>query len=232
LTRRDLQPEIMDDPALDPERHDEALRGLARVNVLSASDAITWRPIAALAKREGLRELSVLDLASGGGDVGLALVRRAARAGVTLRLTGYDMSSVAVDRARAAAAAAGIAAEFVVRDVLSNPPDRPFDVVTCSLFLHHLETPTAVDVLRLMREAATRLVVVNDLVRSRLGYVAAQIVCRVVTRSAVVRYDGPQSVAAAFTLDEVRRAAAEADLRGADVRQVWPFRFRLAWERS
>lgn len=220
----------MDDPRLDATRHAEALRGLARINSLSASDAIVWRPIAATAKRLGLQELSVLDLASGGGDVGLGLVRRAARRGIRLHLTGYDLSATAVERARAAARSADVAADFQVRDVLNAPLERRFDVVTCSLFLHHLESDVVVALLRRMREAATRLVVVNDLLRSRLGYAAAHAVCRLATRSEVVRFDGPQSVAAAFRTDEIRRLAESAGLGDATVRRVWPFRFCLSWE--
>lgn len=230
LARRDLQPEIMDDPSLDAARHAEALRGLARINAISASDAIVWRPLAELAARHGLKELTVLDMASGGGDVGLGLVRRAARRGIRIQLTGYDLSATAVDRARTAASSAAIDADFQVRDVLREPAERQFDVVTCSLFLHHLPTEDAVVLLRRMREAAKRLVVVNDLVRSRLGYAAAHAVCRLLTKSEVVRFDGPQSVAAAFRPDEIVRLAESAGLRGATVRSVWPFRFLLSWE--
>lgn len=83
-----------------------------------------------------------------------------------------------------------------------------------------------------MRRAADKLVVVNDLLRSRIGYTAAQLVCRVVTRSDVVRFDGPQSVAAAFRLEEVRKLADRAGLRGTRLEKVWPFRFLLTWEPS
>jgi 2-polyprenyl-3-methyl-5-hydroxy-6-metoxy-1,4-benzoquinol methylase len=220
----------MDRPDLDRERHEDALRGLARVNALSSSDAIVWRPIAALAARRRLQQLTLLDLGSGGGEVAIGVARRAARAGLQLKVCGYDMSPLAVDRARAAASAAGVEAEFVLRDVFREPPDRPFDVVTCSLFLHHFEAGEVVTLLRRMREAAARLVVVNDLLRSRVGYLAAHAVCRVVTRSDVVHYDGPQSVAAAFRLDEIRTLADEAGLMGARLERVWPFRFRLTWE--
>jgi hypothetical protein len=81
-----------------------------------------------------------------------------------------------------------------------------------------------------MRRAARRLVVVNDLRRSCWGYAAAQFVCHVITRSNVVRYDGPQSVAAAFRLDEIRCIAERAGLHGMQLRKVWPFRFQLTWK--
>jgi len=232
LAVRDLQPEILDQPGLDRDRHESALVGLARVNTLSKSDALVWDPIRKLANRRGLRELSVLDVASGGGDVGLGLVRRAQAAGIQIRLTGYDVSPIAVDRAQRRAQSLGVEAEFVVHDVFAGPLDGPFDVVMCSLFLHHLDEAQAVEILDRMRAAARKLVVVNDLLRSRVGYAAAQVVCRVVSRSDIVHYDGPQSVAAAFRLDEFRNLADRAGLVGAALRKVWPFRFLLTWEPS
>jgi 2-polyprenyl-3-methyl-5-hydroxy-6-metoxy-1,4-benzoquinol methylase len=149
-----------------------------------------------------------------------------------VRLTGYDVSPTAVAQARRRAAAAGIDADFAVHDLFAGPLDRQFDIVTCTLFLHHLDEMQAVGLLATMRRAADKLVVVNDLLRSRIGYTAAQLVCRVVTRSDVVRFDGPQSVAAAFRLEEVRKLADRAGLRGTRLEKVWPFRFLLTWEPS
>lgn len=232
LTVRDLRPEIMDDPDLSPQRHATALAGLARVNVLSHTAGLIWRPIAKMAARQGLRELSLLDIASGGGDVGMELIRHARAAGIRLRYTGCDISETAVAYARQRAESQGIEAEFTVHDIFAEPLAGPFDVVVCSLFLHHLDESAAVELLRRMRDTARRLVVVSDLRRSRLGYALAHLICRIVTRSEVVRYDGPQSVAAAFRLDEVRRLAERAGLGGSHLHNIWPFRFLLTWEPS
>lgn len=232
LNRRDLQPEVMDQPGLDLDRHRTALAGLARVNVLSRTAAGVWRPMRELARRRGLQELTVCDLACGGGDVGLGLVRCGLRDGIRVRLTGYDVSPTAVERARDSAGASGLDADFAIHDLFADPLERTFDVVTCTLFLHHLDETQAVDLLTAMRRSAGQLVVVNDLVRSRIGYTAAQVVCRLVSRSDVVHYDGPQSVAAAFRVDEVRKLAERAGLRGAQFQKAWPFRFMLTWEPS
>jgi len=45
-----------------------------------------------------------------------------------------------------------------------------YDVVCCSLFLHHLNDAQAITVLGKMREAAGTLALVNDLARNRPGY--------------------------------------------------------------
>jgi len=235
LACRDLQPELMDQPGLEADRHRQALAGLARTNWLGGVSRSLWRRIRRLRTAQGvLSELSICDIASGAGDVTVGLCRRAKRDGVKLRVTGYDISPCAVETAQSRADAEGVDARFELRDVLTSPPESlgRFDVVMCSTFLHHLTEEQAVELLRRMAQMARRLVLVSDLERRRLGYNLAQVVVRIVTRSEVVHYDGPQSVAASFTADEARGLAARAGLAKAEVRRTWPFRYLLSWEHA
>src|SRR3954471_12933629 len=126
LSRRDLRPEIMDQPDLDSSRHEIALSALARVNAISRAAAAVWRPICDIAARHGLQTLSVCDIACGSGDMGLDWVRRAQSREMRLQLTGYDISPVAVTQARQRAERERLPAEFAVRDVLSDPPEQTF----------------------------------------------------------------------------------------------------------
>src|SRR5512140_901727 len=91
------EPEIMDDPALDSGRHEAALRGLSRLNYLSGSARTIWPPMAALAQQLGRRQLRVLDVATGAGDVPVRLWRMARRAGLHLEILGLDASPRAVE---------------------------------------------------------------------------------------------------------------------------------------
>jgi 2-polyprenyl-3-methyl-5-hydroxy-6-metoxy-1,4-benzoquinol methylase len=222
----------MDQPGIEAERHRLALAGLARTNRLSGVSRSFWRRIRRWAAAKNCKELTLCDIASGAGDVAAGLWRTANRAGLKLSVTGYDISRTAVETAQARADAGGVDARFEVRDVLAGPPETAgrFDVVTCSLFLHHLTDEQAVELLRRMAQMARRLVLVSDLERGRIGYAVAWGVVRLVTRSEVVHYDAPQSVAAAFTVDEAKRLAADAGLTGAEVRRCWPFRYLLSWE--
>ena len=100
LTRRRLQPEIMDCPDLGAARHWHALRGLARINWLSGSAGILWPSIRQLAKEATSRPLRILDVACGGGDVSIALYRRVAQAGLNVQIEAADISSNALTYAR------------------------------------------------------------------------------------------------------------------------------------
>jgi 2-polyprenyl-3-methyl-5-hydroxy-6-metoxy-1,4-benzoquinol methylase len=231
LARRQRRPELMDQPDLDPAEHIHALWGLARINRFSRSDAILWPAIARLARAGGGLPIRVLDLASGGGDVPIALAKRASRAGLPLEIAGCDVSPEAVRFARKQAEGMGASVRFFPLDVMREAIPAGYDVVTCSLFLHHLAEADACVFLRKAADAAGRLVLINDLVRDPLAYALAWSACRILTRSPVVRYDGPASVAGAFTLAEARRLAENAGLGGVTLARHWPRRFLLSWSR-
>jgi SAM-dependent methyltransferase len=232
MLARSPQPELMDDPEIDPRVHRQALRGLSRINRLSRTAAILWRAIRAHVPQESAVRL--LDLGCGGGDVLIGLARRGAREGIEVHGLGCDVSATAVQHAREAAAQAGGRAgrlEFIQCDCLRDDLPGDFDVAYCSLFVHHLAENDVTRVLRRMRDAACRAVLVDDLRRTRWGYALAWWGTRVLSRSQVVHTDGPLSVAAAFTEDEFRALAERAGLSGARLTRHWPCRFLLEWSR-
>jgi hypothetical protein len=104
------------------------------------------------------------------------------------------------------------------------------DVVMCSLFLHHLGDGEAVEFLRSMGGSARRMVLVNDLTRTRAGLVLAYFGGRFLAGSHVNRIDSIRSVGAAFTIAEAHRLAQQAGLTGAIIEKKWPCRFLLSWE--
>lgn len=229
LGQRRRRDELMDQPGLTPVAHRAALRGLKRINLWSGSDRILWPRLRRLAAKLRPAPLCVLDVACGGGDVLARLAHRAADAGIPATFTGIDRSEVAI--AEAAEATAGSGVRFVVADALSGDWPGEYDAVISSLFLHHLDRDDAVTLLRRMAAAAQRLVLVNDLRRSALGYALAWVGTRLLSRSPVVHFDGPVSVAGAWTPAEAGQLAADAGLGGATVEPRWPCRFLLAWER-
>ena len=215
MTQRCRRPELMDQPGLDLTEHVRALQGLGRINTLSRTSAHFWRPILDLARSRKQAEgpLRILDLATGGGDLPMALARRALQAGIDLVVEGCDVSPQAVGYAQGRADEQGGRVRFFVLDALNGDLPTGYDVVSCSLFLHHLEEPDAILLLDRMATAARRLVLIDDLIRSRWGYLLALVGCHMLSGSHVVHVDGPISVAAAFTPSEILALAKRAGLR-------------------
>ena len=232
LAQRHRQPEWMDQPGIDPLAHSQALQGLRRINAFSGAVGSLFAPIRSLAQERDGRPLRVLDLACGGGDNTTALAERARREGLAVAVDGCDLSAQAVAIATRNAEERTLGSRFFQADALNDPLPNDYDVILCSLFLHHLDQNEAVALLQRMGRASRCLVLVNDLIRSPLGYGLAWVGCRLLSRSPIVHFDGPVSVQGAFRMEEVRALAAQAGLAGATVQRSWPERYLLRWRRS
>ncbi len=231
IDRRRRVDERMDQSGLDAGLHMQALCGLERINRISRTAAVLWSALEDLASRPDRPPLRVLDVACGGGDIALSLAKRARQAKRRVEIDGCDLSNTAVDYASKRAKTGRIEARFFVHDALGDPLPNGYDVVMNTLFLHHLDEPDAVLLLKNLGGSALELVLVDDLIRSRLGYTMAYVGCRLLSRSAIVHFDGPASVAGAFTKEEALTLAEQAGLQGATAKTHWPQRFLLRWTR-
>ncbi|MCC5829871.1 MAG: methyltransferase domain-containing protein [Phycisphaeraceae bacterium] len=218
----------MDDPNLDAAMHQQALAGLARIGRLSGTVVQFWKRLRAIHLREGGRRLQVLDLATGGGDVVIALARRAASERIPMGFTGCDNRQLCLERAGRESASIGVKPNWVCASLPDWRPWQPFDVVISNLFIHHLPTPAVADLLKAMPSYG-RYGLICDLDRSYLGLAMAWLGCRVLSRSPVVHVDGPRSVHAALTAGEISALARNSGLTAARVTKIWPQRWMLSW---
>lgn len=228
---RSRVPELMDAEDLDPAKHDAALRGLARLNRASRSDAILWPGLRRLALGTD-RVLRVLDVATGSGDLPMALDARARREGIRLEWVLCDRSPQALANAEAAVRSHSMRCSLTRVDVLHEPLPSGCDVVLSSLFLHHMDHEDVVRLLGAMRVAARLAIGVADLDRTRLGLCMAWLGAHALTRSPIVHFDAVASVRAAHARAEIEQMARDAGLDGCTVDRAWPQRWRLWWHRA
>jgi len=236
LQVRHREPEIMDQPDLDRDRLDYALGGLSRLNRWSGSAAKLWPVLRDLAMQSQRADsptcpkpvtLRILDLATGAGDNPIRLALKARKENLSMYFAGCDVNPRSIEFASRRAQEAGADVDWLVRDVLTDELPSGYDVVMCSLFMHHLNNDQAVCLLGRMWQAASRAVVVCDLVRSRFGLWLATAASRILTRSDVVHTDGPISVRAAYTIDEFANIVNHAGLLENRIWRRWPARFLL-----
>lgn len=232
LKKRVLEPEDIDDPALEKEQLFGALRGLTTINFLSASAGSVWTPMVRLARHRKLERLRILDVATGGGDIPRALWRKGKRAGLKLEILGIDVSERALEFATRQCGECGADVRFEQRDILRDGLPAAYDVIVSSLFLHHLKNDHALEFLTAAARTANHLVLINDLRRGRYGLTLSYFAGRILSSSPVVRVDALRSVRAAFTMDEALDLAKAAGMQEATVSRRWPARYLLSWERK
>jgi ubiquinone/menaquinone biosynthesis C-methylase UbiE len=214
--QRTVIPELLDTDAGSPAEVEGSLADLRLVNRWFGGASTLFRLVRNVAQRTGAREFSLLDVAGASGDIAHYVQARMLRLGVRVDIVLLDRSTSHLSQQFPAVAADALAMPF---------PDGSFDLVTSSLFLHHLEPEQirsfANEALRVARVA----VLANDLRRSAL-HLAAVYSGYVLYRSRLTRHDAPASVRRSYTAEELRdilRASSAARLEIED-----SYLFRLA----
>jgi 2-polyprenyl-3-methyl-5-hydroxy-6-metoxy-1,4-benzoquinol methylase len=209
---RDYDPalsEMMDRPQPVTPLLEQDLRNLEMMNRLFGGHAILKKIVEPWMRSDS--RIEILDLATGAGDNPRFLASLAATRGCEARITAVDAnpSTIAIAKKFAAENAPG-AIEFVVDDIFKYEPGRQFDIVLCTLALHHFTRDQAVLLLARMRELSRGHVVVTDLCRSRLGTFGVWLLTHLWMRNPMTRHDGMLSMRRAWNLDEMRELADEA----------------------
>jgi ubiquinone/menaquinone biosynthesis C-methylase UbiE len=207
LSVRSTETELMDDLSRPDSEFVEAYNELTAVNKHLGG-------IRAIERFLPKDAMLVLDVASGGCDVGEALVSRR-----RCQVVSLDMNPRGLKFARQTAPVAG--------DALQLPfADNTFDAVICSLSFHHLTNAECVSVLREMWRVARRIVIVNDLHRNRVAHASIRILSALFSRSTMFRNDSAASVRRAFRPAELDEVAVKAGVP-ARVYRSFPYRLVL-----
>lgn len=223
---RNLEPEWMDDLSISDERLETVLGEIDHVNRWLGGYQVS---LAAFPRKP---ELRVLDVACGGGDFLCALHRWSKRHSIAVDATGIDLNPATIIYAReritrALGQSDASRIRLEVGDACAMPfADHSFDVAHAGLFLHHLPDDLIVHVLRELRRVA-KYVVVNDLHRHPLAWLAIRAVGAVFRASPMFRADGPHSVLRGFTRPELRRLLDAAGWDAYQIRWAWAFRWQI-----
>jgi 2-polyprenyl-3-methyl-5-hydroxy-6-metoxy-1,4-benzoquinol methylase len=206
------EPELMDRPGVNKAWLRQELETLQTLNRLGGH-RLMLRYVSQLLGQNKLQELRVLDLATGAADIPRAVVAWARKRGTKISVTAVDRNEEVLRSAREWCRD-WPEIQFQQCDLLELPyRTQEFDIVLCSLALHHFTSDDAVKILRRMNEIARVGYILNDLQRNWLTIWTAELLARTLMRSPIVRNDGPQSFRAAFTVRELRGMAEEAGMK-------------------
>jgi len=192
--RRISTEEILDSPDCPLHEVEKSLRDLCRINRWFGGVSTTRCLLGRVAAATGQKHFSLLEVASGFGDVPRTAGQQLAAKGISLDVTDLDRMRTHLQRGRRA----------LVADALALPfRDNSFDLVSCNLFAHHLEP----DELAQFGEESSRVsrcaVLINDLIRHPL-HLALVYAGFPLMRSYVSRKDGVASVWRAYVPGEIR----------------------------
>lgn len=172
--------------------------------------------------------IRILDAGCGIGDVAVALVRWGRRAGYCLEIQGVDHHPLVVELARENCRDYP-EISIACRDVLDIEGET-YDYVHASQFVHHFPDEKVVPLLRHLLSLGRRKVVINDLVRAPLAYLATWVFT--LWTSPVFRHDARISVRRGFRLGELARLLREGGLEEFRLKNHFFYRFLLVLPRE
>ena len=151
----------------------------------------------------------VLDLCTGAGDLPRVMVDWARAREITLRIDAVDASEASLEIARRASGDYP-EIQYLRGDALKFETKEAYDLVHCSLALHHFTEDQAVQVLRRCRDLSHRCVLVSDLERSLFTLAGVHLLTTLCYPESVTHSDGVTSARRAFSFREFRALAAAA----------------------
>jgi hypothetical protein len=218
-------PEILDSDQCPPHEVQASLRDLSRVNRWFGGVTTTRELIERVATATRQKHFSLLEVAAGFGEVPKLAARQLARTGIEVEVTLLDRAPSHLLPGN----------RSVVADALALPfPDCAFDLVSCTLFAHHLGPEELARFARDALQVSRRAVLINDLIRHPL-HLALVYAGFPLMRSYVSRADGVASVRRAYVPEEMRAMIASACPNGSslEIRRHYLFRMGvILWKKA
>ena len=245
-------PELLDTDSGTPAEIAGSISDLRLINRWFGGVSTTRTLIQSIARKTGKSEFSVLEAAAGDGSLMQAVRASLEPHGIRLKVTLLDrapshlptfphsngnknLSSRAKSddllRESSDANESATGSGTVVADALNLPfPDSAFDLVSSSLFVHHLSPEQATTFARESLRVCRHAVLVNDLIRASL-HLALVYAGTPLYRSRITRHDAPASVRQAYTIEEMSQFFEQAGASSVEIQRRYLYRMGvIAWK--
>ncbi len=220
--RRIVVPELLDTDAGTPHEVAGSIADLRMFNRAFGGTRTVNSLLQRIAERKKLKELSWIDVAGSEGYVALVTRKDLADSGISVHPVILDRAPTHLDSQLPA----------VCGDATSLPfADNSFDVVGCSLFVHHLEADELIRFASEGLRVARHAFFIHDLIRHPL-HLALSYLGFPLYRSRITRHDAPASVRRAYTVDEIRRILEQVvEISRIEIRQYFLYRMGvIVWK--
>ncbi|WP_286971745.1 methyltransferase domain-containing protein [Flavobacterium sp. UBA4854] len=219
--------EIMDDFSLESEELIGALDQIASINQLLGGNKLTLHGIKELLKNsDTLKTIIIADIGCGNGDMLRMLAKYGKKQNLNFKLIGIDANAFTIDYAKKLSQ--GFTnIDYFCMDIFSEDFNRlKYDIVLCTLTLHHFTTAQIDEVMNVLNKNASIGIVVNDLHRSKLAYRLFELVSVIFNLNRMSRNDGLISILKGFKKKELEHFSEKLNLKNYSINWKWAFRYQ------
>ena len=223
---RSSEIEIMDDFSMGGDLFRDTLDKLEIINRFLGGNLVTIIGLKNLLENQSKNKIiTIVDLGCGNGDILRDVAKYGKKNKYSFKLIGIDANSSAIEYAKE------LSKEyteiyFKKINVLSEDfKKQSYDVVLCTLFLHHFKNAEIISLLKTITNKATIGVVVNDLHRHKLAYYLFKLIGFFI-KNKMVKQDGLTSILKAFKRKDLENIAKEIKV---NFSIKWKWAFRYLW---
>jgi hypothetical protein len=219
--KRVVTAELLDTDCGTPAEVAASLGDLRRFNRWLGGIATTEEMIRRVAREINASTVSLLEVAAGSGYVPETVRERLHRQGLKLQVTLLDRAPSHMNGSHRAVAGDALALPF---------QDASFDLVSCTLFAHHLSPDQLVQFVNEGLRVCRTALLINDLVRRSL-HLSLVYAGLPLYRSRITRHDAPASVRQAYTPDEMQALLKRTRASRTEIHRYYLFRMGvIAWK--
>jgi ubiquinone/menaquinone biosynthesis C-methylase UbiE len=224
LTQRSTLPEKMDDAHCSTQDVETALNELETVNRWLGGYAVIRNSFKNIPEKD---PLNIIDIGCGSGDIIRDIATHLDKAGRVYQITGVDINPDTINLA-AKRSMNFPHVKFENLNVWSEEIKKlRADVVMSSMFCHHFDDKELVELVKRMFDLAGMVVIINDLHRHPLAFHAIKYITAAFSKSHLVKYDAPLSVARALTKKEWIDILAKAQITNYTIEWKWAWRWQI-----
>ena len=225
-SNRSSETEIMDDFTMKGVLFRDTLDKLEIINRLLGGNKVTIKGLKELLKNKSKNKIiTIVDLGCGHGDILRDIAKFGRKNNYTFRLIGIDANIAAIAYAKELSCEYS-ELSFKAIDIFSEDfKKQSYDIVLCTLFLHHFKNNELISFLKMAIERATIGVVVNDLHRHKLAYYLFKLIGFFV-KNKMIREDGLTSILRAFKKKDLENISKQIKVYFSI---QWKWAFRYLW---
>ena len=225
-SNRSSEMEIMDDFTMKGVMFRDTLDKLEIINRLLGGNKVTIEGLKKLLKNQSKNKvITIVDLGCGHGDILRDIAKFGRKNNYSFKLIGIDANLAAIEYAEELSKEYS-ELSFKAIDVFSEDfKKQSYDIVLCTLFLHHFKNDELMSFLKTTIQKATIGVVVNDLHRHKLAYYLFKLIGFFI-KNKMVREDGLTSVLRAFKRKDLENISKQIKVYFSI---QWKWAFRYLW---
>jgi 2-polyprenyl-3-methyl-5-hydroxy-6-metoxy-1,4-benzoquinol methylase len=214
----------MDDFSVPTKDLYQNLKEIERINIQLGGHKVTLNGLKQYFKKYNpTNTVSLADIGCGGGDTLRYIHTWASKNKVNIQLTGIDYQPVMTEYARKTSQ--NLSIDYKLQSVFDI--QEQYDIVTCSLFCHHFDSDTLVQMLQKLCKVSRHLILINDLHRHWLAYYSIKYITKWFKGSYLVQHDAPLSVLRGFKKKEWQNIFQKTGIENAQIRWKWAFRHQI-----